>query len=77
MHEHHVLTVELIEDRQTTRYSCPICQRCLEDGPEGFTVIHRGDPSARHRGGSISAVEHDVEQHTPGANTLPERRLLH
>lgn len=76
MREYHVLTVELIEDRQTTRYSCPICHRCMEDGPEGLTLIHRGDPSASHRGGSITAVEYDVEP-APVASGLPEGRLFH
>ena len=60
--EFHVMNAELIEDRQTMRYTCPVCQRCLEDGPEGITTIHKGDQLAAHRGGSISSIQQDVEQ---------------
>lgn len=77
MREQHVLTVELIEDRQTMRYSCPTCHRCFEDGPEGLTVIHRGDPSAAHRGGSMAAVEHEVEQHAAPSGGLPASHRFH
>lgn len=77
MREQHVLTAELIEDRQTMRYSCPTCHRCLEDGPEGLIMIHRGDPSAAHRGGSIEAVEHEIEQNDPPVGSSPESRRLH
>lgn len=60
--EYHVMDVVLIEDRQTTRYTCPICQRCLEDGPEGIAMVHKGDQSALHRGGSLVLSDQEVEQ---------------
>jgi hypothetical protein len=54
----HRMDVESIAERATTRYSCPICHRCVEDGPEGLRIVHRGDTSVGHRGGSI-AIDHD------------------
>ncbi|MBK6852918.1 MAG: hypothetical protein IPG93_15135 [Burkholderiales bacterium] len=63
--EIHVMTAELIADRRTVRFSCPICHRCIEDGPEGITFIHRGDTSVRHQGGSMSTIDSAVEQDTP------------
>jgi hypothetical protein len=60
--EHHVMTAELIADRQTMRYTCPVCQRCLEDGPEGLTMISKGDPLAVHRSGRLRPMSPEVEQ---------------
>jgi hypothetical protein len=59
--EFHVMNAVLIEDRQTMRYTCQVCQRCLEDGPE----IHKGDQSASHRGGSLGPAHYEVEQEPP------------
>lgn len=69
--EIHVMTAELIADRHTVRFSCPICHRCIEDGPEGITFIHRGDVSVRHQGGSMSTIDSTVEQ------APPERPVMH
>jgi len=69
--EVHAMDVELVADRQTVRYTCPVCQRCLEDGPEGLTMIHQGDQSAVHRGGMLAPALFDAE---PGAD---EVRTLH
>lgn len=66
----HFMTTELIADRRTVRYSCPVCDRCVEDGPEGLTVLHRGDPQARHRGGSITMTQHEVTQDPPAMPVL-------
>jgi hypothetical protein len=49
------------------RYTCALCHRCIEDGPDGLKVLHRGDPNARHRGGRITSLAGDVEQDQPGA----------
>jgi hypothetical protein len=68
--ELHVMTVELIADRQTVRYSCPICHRCLEDGPDGIIIIHKGDQEARHRGGNIATLGADIEQDRPRSPVL-------
>ena len=75
--EFHVMTAELIEDRRTMRYTCAVCQRCVEDGPEGIAMIHNGDQFASHRGGSISSVEQSVEQEPPGGQPPSDRRLFH
>jgi hypothetical protein len=68
--EFHVMNTELIEDRQTMRYTCPVCQRCLEDGPEGITLIHKGDQSASHSGGSLGPAHCEVEQARPAQPVL-------
>jgi hypothetical protein len=60
--EFHVMSTVFIEDRQTMRYTCPVCQRCVEDGADGITMIHKGDLTASHRGGSISLAQQEVEQ---------------
>ena len=76
--EHHVMTADLIEDRQTMRYTCPVCQRCMEDGPEGLAVIHKGDPSASHRGGSLSSsMQQEVEQDLPPSHRAGPQPHLH
>lgn len=71
----HRMDVELIAERAITRYSCPICHRCVEDGPDGLRIVHRGDTRVGHRGGSI-AVDHDEEPSgsAPDPGTPP---LLH
>ena len=75
--EFHVMAVELIADRQVTRYTCPTCQRCLEDGPEGITLLHKGDQEASHRGGSLVGLQQDVEQDAVVARHPAEPRTLH
>jgi hypothetical protein len=60
--EFHLMQPVLNEDRATMRYSCPICDRCVEDGPEGITIVHKGDQSAVHRGGSLRSIDHSMEQ---------------
>lgn len=62
----HFMTAELIVDRRTVRYTCPVCDRCLEDGPDGLILIHRGDQAARHRGGSIQMLDADAVQLASG-----------
>lgn len=69
--EVHVMQAVLIEDRQTMRYTCPVCQRCVEDGPEGITVIHKGDQMASHRGGSLVPSDCEITQ------DLSARPVLH
>ncbi|MEY8879182.1 MAG: hypothetical protein AB9M60_21910 [Leptothrix sp. (in: b-proteobacteria)] len=59
--EHHTLHIELIAERQTVRYHCAICERCVEDGPDGLRVLVRGDPLASHSGGSFE-MHAEVEQ---------------
>lgn len=61
----HTMDTELITDRQTMRYSCPICQRCIEDGPEGITIVHHGDATVAHRGGALTVSNDDFEQDPP------------
>jgi hypothetical protein len=58
----HRMDTELIAERRTVRYTCPTCQRCVEDGPDGLRVLHKGDLSVGHRGGSL-----DIEQDEPAA----------
>lgn len=70
--ETHVMTTELFAERRTMRYSCPLCQRCMEDGPEGLRIIQKGDPTARHVGGVLAAsLRREIEQ------AVPEKRILH
>jgi hypothetical protein len=69
--EYHVMNAELIEDRLTMRYTCTTCQRCLEDRPEGITILHKGDPRASHRGGSLRNSSVEIEQ------VAPEKPVLH
>ncbi len=57
----HPMDAELIHDRQTMRYRCTVCAWCVEDGPEGVTVVQKGDPTAAHRGGALEVVTDDVE----------------
>lgn len=71
----HLMDTELIEDRATMRYSCPVCDRCVEDGPEGLVVLHRGDAAASHRGGTLAEVQQEVEPVTPAAPATS--RVLH
>jgi hypothetical protein len=75
LHAIHLMDTELIEDRATVRYSCPVCERCVEDGPEGLVVLHRGDAAASHRGGRLSEVHQEVEAGAPA--TLSPGRVLH
>lgn len=63
--EVHTMDTELITDRRTMRYSCPVCHRCVEDGPEGITVVHQGDLSVPHRGGSLHVANDEFEQEPP------------
>ena len=70
--EFHVMNAELIQERQTMRYTCPQCQRCMEDGPEGLTLVHAGDRTAVHRGGEARSAVDDVGQDAP-----PQRPTLH
>ena len=65
LREFHPMNTLFIEDRQTMRYTCPVCQRCVEDGVEGLTVVHKGDPTASHRGGALAPTQHEVEQNPP------------
>jgi hypothetical protein len=69
--EFHVMTVERLAERQVTRYSCPTCQRCVEDGPEGITLLYRGDQDASHRGGSLRGFAQDFEQQPPLGSKAP------
>ena len=57
----HPWLVELMADRQTVRYHCPLCGRCMEDRPEGLVLIDRGDETARHGGGSLSDSSCEVD----------------
>lgn len=59
--EVHLMQVELIADRRTVRYSCAACGRVMEDGPDALVVLSRGDPQARHHGGTLREVQADVE----------------
>lgn len=66
----HLMQAVLIEDRATMRYECPICERCVEDGPEGLTVVHAGDRYAEHRGGTLTTIEQSAEQPPPAGPRL-------
>ncbi|MBL8340643.1 MAG: hypothetical protein JNL30_04170 [Rubrivivax sp.] len=63
--EFHVMNAELIGERQTMRYTCPTCRRCMEDGPDGITVLHAGDRRALHRAGTVKAVIDDIDTAAP------------
>jgi hypothetical protein len=65
MAEIHTMDVTLEHDRQIVRYSCPVCGRCFEDGPDRLTLIERGDASAIHRAGSLSTLEAEAEPASP------------
>lgn len=67
--QHHVMDAELIVERETMRYHCPVCERCVEDGPDGVRVLHRGDRSATHRGGSLTIDHEDIEVERPQGPT--------
>lgn len=68
--EFHVMQAVLIEERATTRYSCLMCERCVEDGPDGLTIVHRGDQRAMHRGGSLTGIAQTVDQPAQGKPQL-------
>ena len=65
--ELHIMSTVLLEDRKTMRYTCPLCNRCLEDRPEGLTLVRRGDPTARHEAGALrpQVLELEPEEPTP------------
>lgn len=60
--EVHVMQSAWIAERQTMRYHCPTCQRCLEDGPEGLRLLAKGDQQAQHVGGLLSTLHLEIEQ---------------
>ncbi len=66
--ELHIMTAQLLADRQTMRYTCPVCQRCLEDGPNGLNVLHRGDQTVRHQSGTVVP---NVQRVEPAEQTPP------
>jgi hypothetical protein len=68
--EFHVMNAELIRERRTMRYTCPVCARCMEDGPEGFQLIQAGDRAAVHRAGAVAPVVESVDQDLPPPRTL-------
>ena len=68
------MAVEVITDRQVTRYTCPTCQRCLEDGPDGIALLHKGDQEASHRGGRLPGFGQEVEQDSVEQESAPARR---
>ncbi|MBI5717718.1 MAG: hypothetical protein HZC37_08530 [Burkholderiales bacterium] len=59
--ELHVMRAVLDEERQTMRYTCTACERCVEDGPDGLRILSRGDPEAVHQGGSLTALALELE----------------
>lgn len=61
----HTMKTELITERQTMRYTCPVCQRCMEDRPEGLVLLNKGDQHARHVAGVFSTIEMEIEQAPP------------
>lgn len=63
--EFHVMNAELSRDRRTMRYTCPRCQRCMEDGPDGITVVFPGDRHAVHRAGTLKPAVDEVEAISP------------
>ncbi len=69
--EFHVMNAELSRDRQTMRYTCPTCRRCMEDGPDGIAVLFAGDRQAVHRAGTLKPMVEEVEP----VSTGPPRRL--
>lgn len=68
--QHHVMDAELLAERETMRYHCPVCQRCIEDGPDGVRVLHHGDRAATHRGGSLAVDQEDVAAERPSGPTM-------
>lgn len=63
--EVHPMTAEWVTERQTMRYTCPACRRCVEDGPDGLRVLHTGNPEARHVGGVLKMTGIEVEPSPP------------
>lgn len=63
--ELHIMQCALLEDGQTMRYTCPLCRRCLDDGPAGLTLVHRGDQSALHRAGALAPGVQSLESVPP------------
>ena len=61
-HEFHRMQTELLAERQTMRYSCPICQHTVEDGPAGLSIIHKGDPAVAHRAGALDVAHLEFER---------------
>jgi hypothetical protein len=59
--EHHVMQAELDAEQGTMRYTCPRCRRCVEDGPDGIKIVHRGDLEAVHQGGSLAGPSLEIE----------------
>jgi len=62
----HFMQTEMVADQQLVRFSCPICERCVESGPDGLRILVRGDTSVRHQGGSVvMGAEVDAERERP------------
>ncbi len=68
--ELHLMHAALDEERDTMRYTCRSCARCVEDGPDGLRVLHRGDLEAQHQGGSLNAVALEIEAEPPAPPPL-------
>ncbi|MBL8345879.1 MAG: hypothetical protein JNN03_10590 [Rubrivivax sp.] len=66
----HVMHATLDEERDTMRYTCGICDRCVEDGPQGLRILRRGDQEAFHQGGSLTGVALEVEPEPPAPAPL-------
>jgi len=57
----HLMQAVLDEAREVMRYTCSVCSRCIEDGPDGLRVVKKGDLEAVHRGGSLAPAMLDLE----------------
>jgi hypothetical protein len=61
----HLMHAALDEARDTMRYTCRTCDRCVEDGPEGLRILRAGDLQAVHQGGSLSSLALELEAEPP------------
>lgn len=60
--EFHLYEVTRIAEQRTVRYLCRTCGRCMEDRPEGLVLVHRGDTTVTHGGGTLKDTTLELDQ---------------